>query len=169
MYPVRLGFEQAEARIRQLIDEGYHAEALVTSVFTFEKTVRRIVRTFLIARGFRSREADVLLARAGFQQLTTLLPCFEKEHRTLPQLVGVAWPAVQAAVKMRNKLVHGVKVFDAEECNVAAKAVLDATSDLRKSVKDSIGVDVWKRLPSRKKCLLQFELPRRADYIGCSD
>ena len=41
MYPVNLGFDAAKDRIRMLISNGHHCEALLTSVFTLEKTIHR--------------------------------------------------------------------------------------------------------------------------------
>jgi hypothetical protein len=37
MYPVRLGYDTAVTRIRRLMRNDHHAEALITSVFTVEK------------------------------------------------------------------------------------------------------------------------------------
>ena len=45
MYSVSLGFESAIARIQSLLDSNFTSEALVTSVFTAEKTLRRTFAT----------------------------------------------------------------------------------------------------------------------------
>ena len=41
MYPVKLGYAEAVQRINALIAHGHDAEALITTAFTVEKTLRR--------------------------------------------------------------------------------------------------------------------------------
>ena len=41
MYPVSLGLDEALKRIDKLLTNGHSAEALLTAVFTLEKTMRR--------------------------------------------------------------------------------------------------------------------------------
>ena len=108
MYPVSLGFQEAERRIRALLANGHNAEALITLVFTFEKTLRRALRFCAVSRGFTSKQANALFSNMGFKDLKDVWPCFEKENRSLPDFVGNAkWQHVPPAITMRNKLVHG--------------------------------------------------------------
>lgn len=65
MYPISVGFQSALDRIKLLIENGHHAEALVTSVFTFEKIVMRSLRGAITARGFTSKQADRIIGRSG--------------------------------------------------------------------------------------------------------
>lgn len=112
MYPISLGINEAIKRIKALLKNGHHAEALVTSVFTFEKMMRRTMKALLLRRGFSEKQAERLIDRKGFADLRDIWDLFEKEHRTLPILVGAAnWQFVPPAVDMRNKLVHGIKVL----------------------------------------------------------
>ncbi len=41
MYPVKLGYKDAVKRVRTLIENGHDAEALLTAMFTAEKTLYR--------------------------------------------------------------------------------------------------------------------------------
>ena len=52
MYPLRVGFKEALNRIGALLSNGHDAEALVTSVFTLEKLMRRSVKIAVPSPGF---------------------------------------------------------------------------------------------------------------------
>lgn len=147
MYPVRLGFGKALKRIRALIKNGHHAEALVTSVFTLEKTMRRTMKIILLRRGFSVKEAERLIDRKTFGELREMWNLFEKDHRTLPALIGDSnWQAVPRAVEMRNKLVHGAKVFKLADCKNRAELVLNAIRVLRERAIAEYGLDPWQQI-----------------------
>lgn len=156
MYPVSLGFDAAEQRIQELIKNGHHAEALVTSVFTFEKTLRRSLRFCAVSRGFTSEHAGILFKNMGFNQLKEVWPCFERNHRSLSDFVGDKWQYVTPAVTMRNKLAHGERVYKLTECKSAAMNVLDANKDFRDKLISVVEFDGWRRLSVRRKSALQW-------------
>lgn|GEM_PF-1318177 len=157
MYPVSLGRAEADRRIRLLIANGHHAEALITAVFTFEKTVRRALRYMAVARGFTSMQAELLFDNMGFKNLQGIWPCFDISHRTLPSVVGNnLWQHIQPAVTMRNKLAHGERVYKLEECKVQAERVLDALTALQNELKAGIGFDGWSKMPVRRKAALPW-------------
>ncbi len=151
MYPVSLGFSQAEARILQLLANGHSAEALLTSVFTFGKTLRRSLKYCIVTRGFTSKQSEEILGRRGFQELVKLWPCFAPTAQPLSAFVGSQWQHVQTSVTMRNKLVHGEQVFKLNDCKVAATHVLKALNDFRAGLQKEINFDGWSRLPTRRK------------------
>ncbi len=76
MYPVKLGFDEAIRRARSLIDNGHHAEALVSAVFTVEKTLRRSLRFAIVARGFTSGQADKIIGRSGLECSLGTVPVY---------------------------------------------------------------------------------------------
>jgi hypothetical protein len=156
MYPVSLGFVQAEARIQELLLNGHSAEALLTSVFTFEKTLRRALKYCIISRGFTSKQSEEILGRRGFQDLVKLWSCFDPQHQTLPTFIGTKWHHVQSAVKMRNKLVHGERVYQLTDCTTATEQVLGALNDFRNQLLVNVGFDGWSRLPIRRKGKLSW-------------
>jgi hypothetical protein len=156
MYPVGLGFVQAEARIRELLCNGHSAEALLTSVFTFEKTLRRALKYCIISRGFTSKQSEEILGRRGFQDLVKLWPCFAPQHQTLPTFIGNKWHHVQSAVRMRNKLVHGERVYQLADCTTATEQVLGALNDFRTQLLVNVGFDGWSRVPIRRKGKLSW-------------
>ena len=48
---------------------GHHAEALLTSVFTFEKIIHRTLTQLIVFAGFRNSDADLLLKKMrGFKR-----------------------------------------------------------------------------------------------------
>ena len=72
MYPVKLGYKDAVKRVRTLIENGHDAEALLTAMFTAEKTLYRTLRQLVISSGFPQRKQTSLWASS-------------KESRTLNQ------------------------------------------------------------------------------------
>ena len=156
MYPVSLGFSEAEARIRKLLKNGHSAEALLTSVFTFEKTLRRALKYCIVARGFTSKQAEEVLGHRGFKDLQGLWPCFSRNHEPLAAFVGADWQHVPPAVTMRNKLVHGERAFNLTDCEVAANQVLTALIAFRGKLQASIRFDGWSRVPIRRKGTLPW-------------
>lgn len=157
MYPVTLGFEEAERRIAALRQHGHHAEAQITSVFTLEKTLRRSLRCCAVRRGFTSRQAKVLFDRLGFDRLRELWPVFAPGGQSLAEYIGAArWQHVPAAVAMRNKLVHGERVYRLPECREKTEQVLAALRVFRRRLVEDVGFDGWSRLPVRIKPALSW-------------
>jgi hypothetical protein len=136
---------------------GHHAEALVTSVFTLEKTIRRSLRSAIIARGFTGKQADQLLSRKGFEELKSIWEVFEKNHNSLPKFVGNQhWQFVPEAVRRRNQLVHGGRVYSLAECKLYAEHTLAAIRILRARVIDRYGFDPWATQKGRRRSKLQW-------------
>lgn len=157
MYPVKLGFDEALDRIKSLLTNGHSAEALVTSVFTVEKTVHRALKFTIVARGFTNKQAEVIIGRAGFDQIKTLWPCFDPHGATLPTILGNdSWIQLTEAVKMRNKLVHGTRAFALAECKGKANKVLGVLTMLQSALSTRLGTDGWTRLPIRRRSALQW-------------
>ncbi len=157
MYPVSLGLSEARNRISRLIENGHHAEALVTSVFTFEKTVRRGLRYCAVRRGFTSKQADILFDRKGFADLKELWPCFSPSGESLAEFIGHAkWEPVPSAVSMRNKLVHGERAYKRVECRLNAERVIEALDALCAAMTSRMSFDGWSRLPVRRVSALPW-------------
>ncbi|RWO22166.1 hypothetical protein [Mesorhizobium sp.] len=157
MYPIRIGFDQALERIESLLRNGHDAEALVTSMFTLEKLIKRSLRKAIVARGFTREQADTILGRDGFDSLKEKWPVFERQHRTLQEILDQNWQQIPEAKKMRNNLVHGIKVYDLEDCRTKASAVLAALRTLHAYVMQDYGSDPWNTQP-RPKAQLQWVL-----------
>jgi hypothetical protein len=123
----------------------------LTSVFTFEKTLRRALKYCIVARGFTSMQSAAILGRRGFKELQGLWPCFSRNHETLPVFIGASWQHVPSAVDMRNKLVHGERVFKLTDCEAAANQVLTALLAFRAKLQVQMQFDGWSRVPARRK------------------
>jgi hypothetical protein len=157
MYSVRLGFRAALKRIGALKRNKYNAEALVTSVFTLEKLMRRSLRLAMLARGFTSNQATRLIGRKGFKEIKEMWDIFDRQHRTLQLTIGNnEWQHVPKAVEMRNRLVHGQQVFKAQNCDAYTKHVLAALKKLHREIRSDYGTDPWTVLKARKKSKLQW-------------
>jgi hypothetical protein len=150
MYPVRLSFESVLRRIEKLLANGHAAEALVTSVFTFEKLVKRCLRRSIVARGFTLRQAEILLDRAQFDTLTRIWEVFECDHKRLPAILGRYWQDIPDAKSMRNDFVHGNAVYDLDDCSEYANEVLKALKKLHEYGLATFGHDPWTKRPQEK-------------------
>jgi len=156
MYSVRLGYDKAVARIRNLIKNGHYAEALVTSVFTIEKTLCRTLKQLIVSSGFPSRYADVILKQfQGLDKIKKVWPCFDPNNEGLPSIIGDAnWQIIPQAQTMRNKLVHGERVYTLNECHKTAVDMLSALDATREAFNLRYGFDGWSTLSVRIRSAL---------------
>ena len=132
MYSADDGYDKAEERIKRLLAGRFNSEALVTAVFTAEKTLRRTLRELIVRAGFISSHADKLFETIkGIDAIKKHWVFFDPKHRTLTSLLpAVHWQAIQTAVTMRNKMVHGEKVYTTQQCIDSANAVLAAIREM---------------------------------------
>ena len=157
MYPVSLGLDEALKRIDKLLTNGHSAEALLTAVFTLEKTMRRSLRYMAVRRGFTSKQAEALFKNAGFNVLKEQWPIFHPNGLSLADTVGQSsWQRVPNIVTMRNKLAHGERAYKLADCDAEARHVIGVIRGFAGLLKGSIGYDGWTRLPVRKKSALPW-------------
>ena len=89
MYPVKIGYAGAIGRIGALTANGHHAEALVTTTFTVEKTLRRTLRQLVVSAGFPSQIADkVVGSLRGLEAIKGAWEIYDPRHRKLTELVS---------------------------------------------------------------------------------
>jgi hypothetical protein len=159
MYPVRLGFEGALKRIQRLASNEHHAEALVTSVFTIEKTMRRVLRALVVSAGFSSSQAKVLMSKFdGLGKVKEVWECFDPKSEKLSAFTREATlQTIAEAQKMRNELVHGSKVFDLDHCKRETERTLEALRDLRNTFRKRYGYDGWTKIKLRNKSVLHSD------------
>ena len=159
MYPVRLGHEVALERIERLLQNGHHAEALVTSVFTLEKVLRRTLKELVVSAGFTSKAANQLMKRFdGQAKIKDVWFCFDPEAESLPAIVGNAnWQFVPSAVEMRNKLVHGARAYQLDECESKAKEVLAALKHIEAIFQARYGFSGWSNNSIRRVSKLHID------------
>lgn len=157
MYPVTLGFDAAIARIERLLTNQHSGEALVTAVFTLEKTIRRALRYMAVKRGFTSSQAEALFKSAGFASLKDSWPIFHPNQVSLADTIGQArWQRIPNIVTMRNKMAHGERAYKLADCEAEARHIIDVLRHLTTTLSASIGFNGWSRLPVRKKAALQW-------------
>ena len=155
MYPVKQSFVEVDDRLNALINNGHHGEALLTSVFAMEKTIRRVLRFCALNRGFTSRQCDRIFENMGFNNMRRAWPVFERDYRTSPEFVGNSVRQhVLEAVTMRNKIVHGSRVYSLSDCRNKALRVKNAIEVLRNTTMQDLGCDPRNRLPEKKKASL---------------
>lgn len=152
MYPVRLGHDVAIGRIETLLANGHHAEALVTSVFTVEKVLRRTLKELIVSAGFTSKAANRLMKRFdGFQKTREVWWCFDPAGEALPSIIGNRhWQAITPSVMMRNKLVHGERTYPLSECESHAKELLEALRHIESTFQKRYGYSGWKNNSVRR-------------------
>jgi hypothetical protein len=145
MYPVRLGFAVATSRINSLLKNGHDAEALVTAVFTVEKTLRRTLRQLVVSAGFISRIADKISGNLrGLDSVKNAWEIYDPKHRKLLDLISAKdWNVIKDAAEMRNKLVHGERVYALAMCRSTAKDVLVVLGNLKMTLEKEYGYSGW--------------------------
>ena len=156
MYPVKLGYEEAERRIKALLKNGHSAEAYVTSVFTAEKTLRRTLRQLVVSAGFISKYADRIVSNLnGIEAIKKAWELYDPKHERLTSVLDSSdWQIIAESAKERNELVHGVRVYSLDHCAARTKAVLKALGNIRKCMKARYGYDGWRRGTVRKVSML---------------
>lgn len=159
MYPVTLGYDEAKKRIESLIRDEYCSEALVTAVFTAEKMLRRTLRQIIVSAGFTSKSAEQLLSLArGLAALKEQWMIYEPHHRTLIEVIGnPEWQQICTSAKMRNKLIHGIRVYEAEYCKEQAEKLLFTLDIVKQRLEETYGYSGWERLIVRKKSKLHLD------------
>jgi hypothetical protein len=151
MYPTRIGFQSVIERINQLRTNGHSAEALVTSIFTLEKLIRRSLRVALISRGFTSSQVERLLKRKGFKDLNEMWDIYDRKFEKLSTILGQPlWTHMNRAVEMRNQMVHGNRVFDLNVCENYTVHVVEALEQLHKEITRRFERDPWQKMKIRK-------------------
>ena len=159
MYPVRLGYETAVKRINKLNENGHHAEALVTSVFTVEKTLRRTLREIVVSAGFASKFADKIIGKLrGFDAIKSAWEMYEPNNEKLTNIIAaVDWKLFVDAASMRNEMVHGVRVYDLSVCEDKSSEVLDALDRLKTLLDKRYGFSGWETCSKRIKHRLHLD------------
>jgi hypothetical protein len=155
MYPVKLGYSTATTRIGNLLNNGHDAEALVTTAFTVEKTLRRTLRQLVVSSGFTSTAADRLVGNLrGLEAVKNSWDIYDPLHRKLTDLLAQPdWKLFKNSAEMRNKMVHGERVYDLAVCKKQAQETLMALDRVKIFFDKEYGYSGWtttsKRLKSR--------------------
>lgn len=159
MYPISKGYPEAVKRVRALLSNEHYAEAMLTSVFTLEKTLYRTLRQLVVSAGFPSVYADQLMSSfRGIEKIKQVWACFDPSHENLADFIPKhILQTIQAAQKKRNDLVHGKKVFKGIECQQTAEDVLSAMDEVRKILDVRYGFDGWSKMKRRVKSKLHLD------------
>lgn len=159
MYPISIGYAGALARIGNLVANGHHAESLVTSMFTVEKTLRRTLRQLIVSAGFSSEIADKLVGNLrGLDAVKSAWEFYDPRHRKLTTLVSAAdWKVFTDSAEMRNKLVHGVRVYDLNACQAQTVLVLGALNNVKMLLDAEYGYSGWEKAKARRLSRLHID------------
>ncbi len=131
----------------------------MTAVFTVEKMLRRTLRQMIVSAGFTSKAAEKLINSAtGLNALKERWFIYEPNHKSLVEIIGNSdWQQIDTLAKMRNKLIHGVRVYEIEECKKQAEKLLFILDNVKQKLDASYGYSGWERLSSRKKSKLHID------------
>ena len=145
MYPVKIGYVGAVARIKALLKNGHSAEALVTTAFTVEKTIRRTLKQLVISAGFTSKGADqIVKGLRGLEQLRQAWRLYDPKQREFNRVVPAAvLEPIKNTAEMRNKLVHGERVYVLEDCATQTRVALAALDAIKTSFDAEYGYSGW--------------------------
>lgn len=159
MYPVSLGFQMAVSRISNLLQSGHETEALVTCAFTVEKTLRRTLRQLVVSAGFMSKVADRIVGGyRGLEAIKNSWDIYDPSHKKLSDIISDNdWRVIKHSAEMRNKLVHGERVYSVAACSVAANEAISAMLNIKNSLELEYGYSGWTVASSRKKSMLHSD------------
>jgi len=159
MYPVKLGFEEAVNRIQELAKNGHHAESLVTSTFTVEKTIRRTLRQLIVSAGFKSIIADKIIKNIrGLDALKKNWEFYEPNHKKLIDIIDQKdWNIIQKNSEKRNDLVHGTRVYSLSLCETETTNNIAALRNIIKTFDDIYGYSGWTKTAIRKNSKLHID------------
>ncbi len=159
MYSVQLGFDAAVDRVESLLKASYNSEALVTSVFTVEKTLRRTLKQLVVSAGFISKHAgEVVRDIRGLREISKHWHLYDPHHRTLVVIIGNPdWQTFAEAAKMRNDMIHGTSVYPSAMCIQQAKAVLAALRRTKARFDKEYGYSGWTSNSIRRKSTLHLD------------
>lgn len=159
MYSVKLGYPAALKRINMLATKGFHAESLVTSVFTVEKTMRRTLRQLIVSAGFKSVIANKIIKKLnGIYQVCDAWELYDPLHRKITAVVpNDSIRIIKEASQKRNKMIHGEKVFKSEICEEETKKVLKALDEIKTHFDLSYGYSGWTNVSIRRKSALHLD------------
>ena len=159
MYPVKLGIEEAKKRINTLIKNGHHAEALVTSMFTVEKTLRRTLRQIIVSAGFTSKQSDKIISNLrGLDSVKNSWELYEPNNKKLTDLISQEdWKQFRDVATMRNKMIHGERVYNLDKCKNEAINVLKALDKLKDKFDNVYGYSGWETYSKRIKSKLHSD------------
>jgi hypothetical protein len=83
---------------------------------------------------------------------------YEPHQRTLVEVIGnQEWQQICTLAKMRNKLIHGIRVYEAEYCQEQAEKFLFTLDIVKEKLEVAYGYSGWERLAARKKSKLHID------------
>ena len=152
MYPIKKGFISATNKIESLLNDGHISEAFLASVFVCEKTFRRVIRALIVSTGFKSKIADKVLYRIrGLEQIKQHWEFYAPEHRQLIKVIKKDdWNVIKNASKIRNDLVHGVRVYKRSFLREETEKTLSAITNIEKTFRDIYGYGGWTTPKARR-------------------
>jgi len=151
MYPLRLPFQKVRSRLKRLLADGYAAEALVTSVFTAERLLRRTLIQLVISAGFTHDKAFQVVRRFnGIAAVKDAWPLYDPHDRGLVEVIGnTNWKILQGAAQMRNEMVHGLVTYSQTKCKSRAAEVISVIDAMKEMLAKTYGYHGWGGLKKR--------------------
>lgn len=151
MYPLRTPYQKIRSRLKNLISDGYPAEALVTSIFTAERLLRRTLIQMIISAGFTTENAFKIAGRLnGIQAIKDSWPLYDPRGRALVDILGNSnWQVIYDAAKMRNDMVHGSVTHGHAKCKRTALRVIETLDRIKERLFNVYGYHGWGGLKKR--------------------
>ncbi|GIV39730.1 MAG: hypothetical protein KatS3mg033_1530 [Thermonema sp.] len=159
MYPIHFGPEKTARRIRRLMENDFHAEAFIASIFLIERLLRRTLRQLIISAGFKSKIADKLIRRAsGLNGIQEAWEIYDPQHRKLKDILGnEAVKTINEAGEKRNQLVHGQRVFKPGDYETEVNKLLDVLQVITDTFEKHYGYNGWEKARRRNKSVLHTD------------
>ena len=128
-------------------------------MFTVEKTLRRTLRQLTVSAGFTSKQADKIVGNLrGLDAIKMSWDLYEPNNRLLTEIIPPDdWAQFKQAAGMRNKMVHGERVYGLEICKNETEEVLAALDRLKTTFDVTYGFSGWSTFARRMKPRLHLD------------
>lgn len=159
MYPLRMPYRKVRSRLKALVKDGYCSEALVTSVFTAERLLRRTLVQLVVSAGFTSSDAFRIVQKmSGLVAVKESWSLYDPKGRTLVQVIGnPTWHVLRAAAKMRNDMVHGLRTYSYASCKRKARELIEVIDMLKDQLETTHEFDGWGMHRKRRVSVLHTD------------
>ena len=159
MYSVQLGYKKARTRINRLLNNKHYSEVFIVTVFTVEKTIRRTLHQLIISSGFSTEITKKILKDIrGLEAIKKNWSYYDPENKTIVDIIGNDnCTKITNYFKMRNKIIHGIHVYNLETCRESTIDLLSVLDDIKIRFKNNYDFDGWEKLSPRPKSYLHVD------------
>ena len=151
MYSVRLGFKNANKRIKRLIKNKHYPEAVIVTFATGEKMIRRTMKQLIVDSGQSKKKATKIVnSIRTIKDLNKNWKDYNSKKKRLVEIVGNKnWESFMTARKMRNDFIHGSKVYSKKEAKEVSQSMFKALDEFNNNLIVEHQFSGWEKIKKR--------------------